>query len=421
MRGYWGTVTGLSRDVRLYLVTSALWGFTVFGGIYSVLLNLYLLRLGHGPEFIGLFNSVSLLAMVIVSLPAGALGARWDVRRAMILGIGLVAVGYGMMPLAEWLAGPTQAIWLLATSILAGVGVATYLVNSSPYLMQITDLEERNHVFSLQVALWPLAGFAGSLIGGLLPGGFAWLLDVSPDAPLVYRVPIWIAAGLLVPALLTLVASRPDLTSSRTTSISPGAMPLGIMALMALIIFLQAGGEGIVRTFFNVYLDEGLQVATAQIGGMLAVAQLLAVPAALAAPLLAVRIGKVRLITGGTVAIGLSILILVFVPHWLAVGIGFLLMLAMVSLVRPIFTVYVLESVAEPWRGTISGATSLAISLSWAASAGGGGYLIAQVGYPPLFAIGALMTFVGAGVFALQAHLRSRAPAPRDVLNSPVP
>ena len=40
----------LSRDIWLLLATSALLGFTVFGGIYSVLLNLYLLRLGYGDR-----------------------------------------------------------------------------------------------------------------------------------------------------------------------------------------------------------------------------------------------------------------------------------------------------------------------------------------------------------------------------------
>ena len=34
-----------NRDVRLVLFSQALIGFTIFGGVYTVLLNLYLLRL----------------------------------------------------------------------------------------------------------------------------------------------------------------------------------------------------------------------------------------------------------------------------------------------------------------------------------------------------------------------------------------
>ena len=45
-----------SHDARLFLISSALVRLTVYGGIYAVLLNPYLLRLGSGPQFIGLVN-----------------------------------------------------------------------------------------------------------------------------------------------------------------------------------------------------------------------------------------------------------------------------------------------------------------------------------------------------------------------------
>jgi hypothetical protein len=69
-----------SRDVRLVLITAALLGFTVFGGIYPVLLNLYLLRLGYGPKFIGLVNAALNLAFSGFCLPAGARDSRTNPR-----------------------------------------------------------------------------------------------------------------------------------------------------------------------------------------------------------------------------------------------------------------------------------------------------------------------------------------------------
>jgi hypothetical protein len=50
---YWRVVRGFNRDIWLVLVTWALVAFAYFG-IQGVLLNLYLLRLGYGPKFIGL-------------------------------------------------------------------------------------------------------------------------------------------------------------------------------------------------------------------------------------------------------------------------------------------------------------------------------------------------------------------------------
>jgi hypothetical protein len=46
-----------------------------------------------------------------------------------------------------------------------------------------------------------------------------------------------------------------------------------------------------VRTFFNVYLDAGLAVPSAQIGTIMGAAQLLPIVAALAAPILMARLG----------------------------------------------------------------------------------------------------------------------------------
>jgi MFS family permease len=113
-----------SRDVRLYMITFALFAFTIFGGIYTVLLNLYLLRLGYGPEFIGLVNAVGLLALAIFCLPAGAFSKRWGTRRTMIAGLCMAIVGDGALPLAEFLPETLRSGWLLATYLLAGLGIA---------------------------------------------------------------------------------------------------------------------------------------------------------------------------------------------------------------------------------------------------------------------------------------------------------
>ena len=60
--GYVTEARLFSRDVRLFLVTSVLFGFTAYGGTYTVLLNLYLLRLGYGTEFVGLISATGQLA-----------------------------------------------------------------------------------------------------------------------------------------------------------------------------------------------------------------------------------------------------------------------------------------------------------------------------------------------------------------------
>jgi len=389
-----------SRDVRLYLITAALLGFTVIGGIYPVLLNLYLLRLGYGPEFIGLVNAAFMLALGGFCLPAGALGGRWGIRRMMIAGLGLVVAGYGLLPLAEFIPTTLQAGWVLASYLLGGLGLALYIVNANPFLMATTSSEERSHAFSVQTALWPLAGFAGSLVGGLLPGLFASVLALSLDDPAPYRYPLLIAAVALIPAVVVMSATR-EIGSAHTegTVAEAGPAPYGLIALMALVVLLQVAGEGAARTFFNVYLDAGLHVPTAQIGALSAAGQLLAVPAALATPLLMTRWGKERTFVLGSLGMALSLLPLALIPHWGAAGLGLMGMMALGSIARPANTVYHQEIVSPGWRAAMSGATTMAAGLSWSAMAFGGGYLITALGYRSLFLTGAGLTVAGALLF----------------------
>jgi predicted MFS family arabinose efflux permease len=273
----------------------------------------------------------------------------------------------------------------------------------------------------VQAALWPLAGFAGSLAGGALPSLFAGLLGVPLDSPAPYRYPLFVAAGLLVPALLALLATHSVEAVAANSSAHVGRFPLAIIVFMALIGFLRVSGEGIGRTFFNVYLDDGLHISTTQIGSMLAFAQLLAAPAALYAPVLATRWGAPRLILWGTVVVGLSLLLMVLVPHWLMAGAGFLVMLVLVSITRPIWTVYSQEIVDRTWWSAMSGATTMAVGLSWSATALGGGYMIASYGYGVLFVTGALLTAAGALLFGLHRYVRRRSAQPLAASATPAP
>jgi MFS family permease len=415
---YVHTLRLFSRDIRLYLISFALFAFTIFGGIYTVLLNLYLLRLGYGPEFIGLVNAVGLLALALFFLPAGAITRRWGLRRAMIAGLCMAIIGDGALPLAESLPAAIRPGWLLATYLLAGLGTSLYVVNVGPFLVAATSPTERNHAFSVQAAIWPLAGFAGSLVGGLLPGLFAALLRVAPDHPAAYRYPLLLAAALLIPAVPIVMAMR-DVGAEDAQTIRPKAtpLPLGLIVLLSLIMLLQVSGEGAARTFLNVYLDDALRIPTPQIGALLAVGQLLAVPAALLMPLLTARWGNGRTFIIGALGTGLVLLPLALIPHWIAAGISFMGVIALASITRPTINVYMMEIIAPDWRVMIASATGMAAGLSWAAIALGGGRIIAALGYRSLFLLGIGLTIIGALLFWAYfrtAHSARALPGPAE-------
>src|SRR5215204_6778834 len=182
MLNYFRTLRNLNRNVLLYLAATALLGFAFDGGVFSVLFNLYLLRLGFGPEFIGQVAAAGLLAFSFASLPAGSIGERFGYRNVMVLGLVMIVGGGIFLPLSEL--GPTSWIStnILTSYIIMFAGLGLYFVNAVPYVMSISSDDERTRAFSMQTALLALAAFTGSLAGGFLPQMFASLLGIDPNS-----------------------------------------------------------------------------------------------------------------------------------------------------------------------------------------------------------------------------------------------
>ena len=149
---FWQTYRNFSHGAHMYLIVSALIGLTYFG-VVSVLLNLYLLRLGYDTQFIGLANGSTSLAFAASSIPAGAIGGRIGYSRAVMWGILGLIVSVALLPLCEFLPPLWQETGIVVTRVMNGAGFAFYLVNAQPYLISATTSKDRDLVFALQVAL----------------------------------------------------------------------------------------------------------------------------------------------------------------------------------------------------------------------------------------------------------------------------
>ena len=399
---YLRTIRHFNRDIRLYLFASGLVGFCLFSGIYSLLFNLYLLRLGYGPAFVGQVNAVGGLAFALSSLPSSFLGSRWGNRRTMILGLSLAIVGHALLSQAEFVPKIHQQSFILSTNSLGLLGISLYIVNGYPYLMEVSSAAQRHHVFSLQAALFPLAGFAGSLVGGFLPGGFASLLQLSLDHPTPYRHTLLVASLLLTPGVFALVATGQQTRERREdTPTESSPLPLKLILLLSFIAFLYTAGEGAVRTFLNVYLDDALNASTALIGTLAASGQLLAIPAALMMPFLVRRFGSTRTFNGAVLCSALTLVPLALIPHWGIAGLCLMGTMCLAGIRRPAFTVFQQEMMPLRWRTTMAGAAATMTGFGYAGVSLGGGYMIEAVGYRALFLMAGCLTASGAAIFWL--------------------
>ena len=394
-----------SRDVRLYLMANALFGFVLFGGIYPLLYNLYLLRLGYNTQFVGLANATGALCFALFSLPSGMLGGRWGSRFTMVVGICMAVAGFGLLSQAELISTGTREYFILITYSFGVMGIALFIVNGTPYLMGITSSVERAPVFAMQAALMPFSGFVGSMLGGIVPDYLAEVLGVSLSDPVVYRYTLFIGVLCLIPAIFALLATQ-DVRVGRKREAGDNsgvsnapALPLAAIVITSLISVLHVAGEAAARTFFNVYMDKGLNISLSLISVQLAAGQLLAVPAALSLPFFSARFGIRRTVVLVTVVTALFLFFMALVSHWIVAGLCLMGIMAMASLRRSAFAIFHQELVPVRWRTAMSGATAMMSGMGYSAMALGGGYMIPVAGYSSLFLTGAVLTGIGAFLF----------------------
>jgi MFS family permease len=411
---YVQALRGSHRNVRLLLTNSALLGFAIDGGIYSVILNLYILRLNFGPEFVGQVNSVANFVFAFGSLAAGWLGTRFGARHIMILGLAVTAVGALAVPVTNMLPLTWRAPWIFVSFTIAYSGLSLYFVNSGPYLLKTTRQEARGNVFAFQSAISSIASFAGGLLGGLMPALFAGLLGVTMMQPGPYGIPLFLVGVIVLVALWVVLQTR-DAEEDQPLEVraqAQGAPSIesayGLIAFMAGVRFLQVAGIGVAMTFFNVYMDSALGLPTAQIGFVAATARLVAVPVALLGPSLSRRMGFGATAVFASTCAGLSMLPIAFGGTAAVAGLGFVGVMSFTSMRYPAFYVYMMERTPERLRAIMNGANEMAAGLSFAAISLVAGYVIVRIGYPAAFAMGAAITLLGTLIFGIYVRFGAR-------------
>ena len=423
LSSYLVTMRTFPRNVWLYFVAMSLIGFTVDGGIYSVVFNLFLLRLGYGPEFVGQINSMGLLAFAICSLPAGVLGARIGSRRAMIVGLAIMMGSSFMLALSEFVPPSLRVYWLFGFYSCFHSSIAIFFVNTAPFLMAATQETQRSHAFALQSAMISSAAFVGSLVGGIMPGVFAQQAGLTLDDATPYRYPLLIAAIMLIVGIVALFGIQETdvgaphvalaLLPPRRTYPSLFRVPrfpafslqqidrsfLVLIIVISLVRIFQIAGMATLSTFFNVYMDDGLGAPTAQVGLITGLGRLLAVPIVLSMPILSARWGHRHLVTISSLSAALFLLPLAFIPQWWAAGLGYMGIMAGSSIRYTSFMIFIMAMIRPEQRSFMSGLSEMTAGLSFAVMALLGGYIIVNQGYQTLFLIGAGATLFGTLLF----------------------
>ena len=164
--GYISSIRTMSLDAwKILFAWFAGMGFSEFG-IFTVVFNLYVLRLGISPEFLGILLSFQAISSASLAIPFGILGSRFGSKRILIAGTIIWAIGLTGLWLSGGLSLAHARISLPLSMIAIGTGASACLSNTFPMLASVTTPENRSVGFTLLALAQSLGGLIGSFVGG---------------------------------------------------------------------------------------------------------------------------------------------------------------------------------------------------------------------------------------------------------------
>jgi predicted MFS family arabinose efflux permease len=404
------------RDVWLLCASTSL-GASAFLGLRQLLNALYLLRLGLGVDSIGAMSAVGAISFSLSSLPGGALGTRKGPLRVMLLGALVNMVGMALLPMTEMLPDTMRFSWVLLSQMVSSAGWSFFSVNAVAVMAGLTTPTNRRGAYALSEAFYGMGSFSGTLLGGLLPGVFAVLLGTTTEFALPYRYALW---GAMIPVMVGLVPLILLIRHDKLVPVDTGAerslgrFRIGLpLVLLVSVVFFNNGAYAACRVFSSAYLDTIYRLPTSLIGIISSFAMLLAAVIALSSQRISRGHSSGWTMALASLGVGVSLLTMAVVPHWVGGALGMLGVYSLLSLWRPSFQALQMEIADPAWRSLVSGATAMTMSMGFGSVSYSGGLVVERLGYRAEFLLGAGLAGISALIaIMLQRRLRRMAEGP---------
>jgi MFS family permease len=370
--------------------------------IFQVAFNLFVYELGYRQDFIGYLNGIPSLAMLFFALPASVAVNRVGYKKPAVIGIILSIVGLLGISLAD------SKMLLVVFRFLDGIGATFIWAVGVPLLMRYSTEDNRVFLFSVNSALQMGSAFLGSIIGGVIPEIAGRIAAVPPKGVLPLRVTLLASVLFIVISIIPTILMTEERRHKRRQA-SYSALVVALprdkkdLVVFAKILFpatLTSFGAGAMVPFFQLFFSLRFNMSTASIGLIFAFSGIVSAVVTLAAPVLAKKMGKVKLIAATQLA---SIPFLLTLAHSLnprAVVASYYLRHSFMNMCGPVETTFFLEQVREEQRATLHSLRGVLDSLMRGGLAPfASGILQVKGGFPLAFSMTAVCYFVSVLVF----------------------
>lgn len=377
-------IRSFNRSARLFLIATIIDGI-VFSA-WNLFFNFFILERGFGRDYLGLVNAMPSIGALFLGIPIGMLSDRISRKRAMIVG---VTISILCMGLEVSLNSPTL---ILLMAFLGGLANMLYYLSQAPFMMQVSDEDNRTLLFSLNFGLMTLSGAVGNLFAGQLPSLFGNILSVPPRSATAYQAVLLVSVAMSLFTLIPLTLIKEPKTSheqsgegqSISALIQILRRPLTLkLAFPNLLIGL---GAAILIPYMNVFFLDRFSLPDKQLGLLFSLSAVLTGVGSVIGPRLATTLGgKIRAVVltqGGS----LIFLILVgFSPFLWLVSISFLMRGTLMNMAVPLYHAFAMQQIQEREQGTVNSVIELAWQVGWAVGPYISGVVQATYGFNPLF------------------------------------
>ena len=364
----------------------------MFGyGFLSVVLILYLERVGLTQVQIGLLLTLTLIGDTIISFWITTNADRIGRRRMLMVGAILMVFAGALFAMTH------DFIFLLIAATIgvispSGYEVGPFLSIEQAALSQIVSDERRTQIF----AYYNLVGSFATALGALAGGSLVQALQDSGVSPLgSYRTIVigYALIGLLLGGLFTLLSSAVEVpvATNPTHSISSFKSRFGLHRSRGVVLKLSAlfsidafAGGFVLQSILAYWFHVRFNVQPAILGSIFFGANILAGLSALSAAWVASRIGLIRTMVFTHIPSNILLILVPLMPN-LPLAIAMLLVRFSISQMDvPTRQSYTMAVVAPDERSAAAGITGIARTT---------GASLSPVFTGPLLANAALMNF----------------------------
>jgi MFS family permease len=360
-------------------------GLRSFGdGYISLLLPLYLLRLGFSPLQVGIIATTTLLGSGLMTLLVGLHAYRFHYR-SLLLAATLLMAGTGLgfaFVTAFW---PLLLIALVGTLNPSSGDVSVFLPLEHAVLSRVVDDRRRTAIFARYSLVGSLSAAAGSL-AATLPG-FGASAGMSVTAAMQW---LFVLYALLAGAAALVYRGLPrTLVTESGRQTAPLAKSRKTVYTLAALFSLDAFGGGfVVQSMLALWLYQTFTLSLAAAGTLFFWTGILTAVSYLVAVRIANRIGLVNTMVFTHIPSSLCLIAIPFMSELHYVFALLFVRSALSQMDVPTRSSYVMAIVPPEERPAAASITSVPRSLASAASPFLAGYLlgVSSFGWPLLLA-----------------------------------